>query len=65
MIPNPTYPNFDHSASEIKKYIEASSIFSILLTNGEIVHHTPVQVDEFREWLTSHKVTKIRKEDRS
>lgn len=36
-----TYPEFKYKESEIKRYIEAVGLFSILLDNRKTVHFTP------------------------
>lgn len=55
-----TYPEFKYKASEIKRYIEAVGLFSILLTNGEIVHFTPGCSTDFRNWLRCNNVTNVK-----
>lgn len=57
---NAAYPDFEHEAKELNRYIEASGLFSILLKCGTIVHYTPVHADDFRNWLTSHDIVNLR-----
>ncbi len=63
MTPNATYTGFDHEAGDLKKYIEASGLFSLLLKCGKIVHYTPQHADDFRRWLTSHHICNIHKRE--
>lgn len=63
MTPSATYPDFEHDAYSIKKYIEAIGLFSILLKCGKIVHYTPACADSFRSWLSSHDISRINKEE--
>lgn len=58
-----TYPEFEYRASELKKYIEAVGMFSILLNNGEIVHFMPVCSTDFRKWLRCNNIINIRNSD--
>ncbi|MCH5719591.1 hypothetical protein [Niabella hibiscisoli] len=60
MNTNVTYPEFGYKAHELNRYIEASGLFSILLNCGEIVHHRPVHVNDFRNWLSSHNIVDLR-----
>lgn len=57
------YPEFEHEAHELTRYIEASGLFSILLKCGNIIHHTPAHADDFRDWLTSHNIINLRSDD--
>jgi len=55
-----TYPEFEYKASELKRYIEAVGLFSILLNNGEIVHYTPGSSTDFRKWLCCNNIINVR-----
>jgi hypothetical protein len=54
-----SYPEFGYAPNEINKYIEALGLFSILLKNGNIVHFTPQNREDFRMWLTRHNIKDI------
>lgn len=63
MTTNATYTGFAHEAGDLKKYIEASGLFSILLRCGNIVHYTPQNADDFRCWLVSHNIYSVTKRE--
>lgn len=63
MTPIATGTGFDHEAVDLKKYIEASGLFSILLKCGKIVHYIPQHAGDFRRWLTSHNICDIHKRE--
>ncbi|MBZ4190321.1 hypothetical protein [Niabella beijingensis] len=54
------YPEFEYAAPTLNKFIEASGIFTILLTSGAIIHFRPENSASFRQWLTEHAVEDIR-----
>lgn len=54
------YPAFEHSSIDLSKYIEAAGLFTILLKDGKTVHFFPDNQEDFKEWLTEHKVLNIR-----
>lgn len=56
------YPDFKYSAGELSKFLAATEFFTIMLKNGDIVHFTPKNVNEFRKWLLENKVQDIRTE---
>ena len=60
---NAAYPEFQHEAHELNRYIEASGIFSILLKCGDIIHHRPMHVEDFRNWLSSHDIVNLRSDE--
>lgn len=62
MTPKATYPDFKHEAYDLKKYIEASGLFSILLKCGAIIHFKPPCADDFRAWLRIHNIDSISKQ---
>jgi hypothetical protein len=55
-----TYPEFEYNAGDLKKYIEASGLFSILLKCGKVIHYKPKSVNDFRNWLQSHNIFNLR-----
>lgn len=54
-----SYPGLIPSSSEIKKFVEASDIFTILLISGEVIHFKPEQGATFRNWLLLHNIEEI------
>lgn len=62
MTPKATYPDFKHEACDLKKYIEASGLFSILLKCGAIIHYRPLCAADFRAWLSSHNIDSVNKQ---
>jgi len=57
------YPGFKYAAKELYQFIAASNYFTILLDDGDIVHFTANDPDDFREWLSAHNIPDIRKLD--
>lgn len=58
------YEGFEHSITEVKKYIRAGDIFTILLKDKRIIHHT-IDIKEaglFEKWLTAHNIVNIKLE---
>ncbi len=55
-----TYPNFEHEANNLTKYIEGAGTFSILLKNGSIVHFKPISAENFRIWLKQNDIPIMR-----
>jgi hypothetical protein len=51
-----SFQEFNHSPSEIKKYKTASDLFSILLIDGSIIHHTALDRIAFKKWLDDNEV---------
>lgn len=56
------YPSFEYSAEQLHKFLAASEFFTIMLTNGDIVHFTPEDEGHFRQWLSDNHITDIRSE---
>jgi hypothetical protein len=54
------FPGFEHCVVQLRKYIQAYQVFTILLTDGRIVHHQPQNVTEFHNWLLLHEVENLR-----
>lgn len=55
-----SYQGFNHSPSEIKKYKAASDLFTILLLDGSIIHHTAPDRITFKKWLDDNEVECLR-----
>ena len=57
------YPEFAFKAEELAKFIAAADFITIMLKNGEIVHFTPINKEDFVQWLTANKIKNLRAED--
>jgi hypothetical protein len=57
------YPGFSHAATELSAYTFSIDFFIVGLINGETVHFVPEDPAAFEQWLISHKVRDIRKDD--
>lgn len=55
-----SYPDFGYQPKELIKFIASSDIFTILLKNGEIIHHVPADKNSFYEWLIQNKIVDIK-----
>lgn len=62
-----TYEGFNYPVTELTKYIRASDIFTIMLKDHSIIHHTIniKEADLFEKWLTTHNIFNITPEKRS
>jgi hypothetical protein len=60
MNTNYFFPGFDHCVVQLKKYIQAYKVFTILLTDGRIVHYQPQNVTDFQNWLLQHGIEDLR-----
>jgi hypothetical protein len=56
-----TYPGFDESLASIKKFKSSGDLFSIMLTDGRIIHHTAKDVVSFKKWLLDNGIEDIGK----
>lgn len=54
------YDNFEYPASQISKYLYSAGIFTLMLEDGKITHHSPDDVEAFLEWLQSHNINDVR-----
>ena len=55
-----TYPGFNYKADELQKFLASTDIFTILLKNREIIHHTPTNKTTFYDWLIEHGIEDIK-----
>lgn len=46
---------FHYPANQIFKFLAALDFFTIMLTNGEVVHYKASDANSFRQWLTDNK----------
>jgi hypothetical protein len=60
MKTNYFFPEFEYCIVQLKKYIHACTVFTILLTDGRIVHHQPSNVTDFQDWLLQHGIENLR-----
>jgi hypothetical protein len=55
----PTYPGFDEPLASIKKFKSSGDLFSIMLTDGHIIHHTANDFISFKKWLLDNGIEDI------
>lgn len=63
LVPNvtdDTYPGFDYKPNQLSKFLASSDLFTILLKNGEIIHHTSDNKNAFQQWLIRYNVVNIK-----
>lgn len=56
----PYFAGFEYHSTEVCKFLQAYSTFTLMLTNGAIIHHQPEHALDFRRWLNHHKIEDIR-----
>lgn len=54
------FPGFEHAAIELNKFIATADIVTIMLKQGEIVHHSPKDMAAFIGWLRAHRIEDIK-----
>jgi hypothetical protein len=54
-----TYPGFEKSITVIKKFKSSGDLFSIMLWDGSIIHHTDKHPTLFRKWLIDNHIEDI------
>lgn len=57
------FAGFEYPVTELAKYIRAGDIFTILLKNGSIIHHTIKEQELFEKWLLNNKIENIKQKD--
>ena len=59
---NEHFVGFEHSITEVERYIRAGEIFTFLLKNRTIIHHTidVKEADVFENWLIAHNIVNIK-----
>lgn len=55
----PTYLGFNFDASQLSAFALSVDTFIISLKNGNIVHHSPQSIEDFKKWLIQNKVRDI------
>lgn len=56
---NNTYPSLQFTASELSAFTVSFDSFIISLKNGELIHFTPDNIENFHDWLTAHGVRDV------
>lgn len=56
----PYFAGFEYHSHEVCKFLQTYSTFTLMLTNGAIIHYQPEQVLDFQRWLNHHKIEDIR-----
>lgn len=60
MITERSYASFEHPIDVLTKYYASSSgLFTIMLSNGLIIHFEPDDSHDFANWLNNHKIENI------
>ncbi|HEY0668475.1 MAG TPA: hypothetical protein VGD22_09890 [Sphingobacteriaceae bacterium] len=54
------YVDFEQPADRLCKFHSSGDLFTILLKDGTIIHHTPKDTALFKKWLLEHKIVDIR-----
>jgi len=60
---NNTYPALKFPASELSAFVATIDFFIISLKNGDVIHFTPDNVDNFYHWLMVHNIRDIKTEE--
>lgn len=56
----PYFAGFEYHSHEVCKFLQSYSTFTLMLTNGAIIHHQPEHATDFQSWLDHHKIEDIR-----
>lgn len=56
----PYFAGFEYHSHEVCKFLQTYSTFTLMLTNGAIIHHQPEEALDFQRWLNYHKIEDIR-----
>lgn len=54
------FSGFEYHSTEIIKFLQTYSTFTLMLTNGSIIHHQPEHALDFQRWLNHHQIEDIR-----
>ena len=55
------FPEFDHDASQLSKFIATVDMVTIMLKNGSIIHYSPKDMAAFIKWLLDNNIYDIKK----
>jgi len=53
------FPGFDYTAEEITRFKETIEFFSLMLKDGQVIHYTPLDIDDFRNWLLQNAIPDV------
>jgi len=59
-LSNKYFPNLNISLNQIKRFKETIGFFSMLLEDGSIAHHSPEDIELFRDWLLTNNIPEIK-----
>ncbi|MBA3829952.1 MAG: hypothetical protein H0X33_13510 [Taibaiella sp.] len=59
------YPGFNIPASQLSKFINATDLFTMMLKDKRVIHHTPENAENFRKWLLLNSVEDIKTQKNS
>lgn len=59
---NENYPALNIPASELSAFAVTIDFFIISLKNGELIHFTPDNAENFYNWLVAHGVRDVKQE---
>lgn len=54
------YHDFSYTSDQIEKFVQTGTVFTLLLTDGSIVHFFPSSPATFKDWLLAHSVKDLR-----
>lgn len=57
------FADFEHAAEELNKYHATADFVTLMLKSGRIIHHSPVDLQAFLQWLDEHKIQNIKQND--
>ena len=60
---NNHYPGFAFAATELSAYAYSIGTFIISLKNGSTTQFSPVDVEDFRDWLATHRIRDVKIDD--
>lgn len=53
------YQDFNHEAQELSAFANSKGTFTISLKNGQVIHYTPIDEQEFRQWLLNSAIREV------
>ncbi len=54
------YPGFDYAPELLLKFLNAGTIFTVLLKSGAIIHHVPQDPSDFKNWLIANNIMDLK-----
>lgn len=52
--------SFGYRSEDIKKYVLAAGLFTLMLQSGKIIHYEPEDAEAFERWLLHNGIQNIR-----